>query len=831
MLPLIQIAPESGGSAGLPLPLPRIAWIELTSKCPVDCVFCSRKAVRGTGEHMSFELYTRLLRELERPLVLRLSYSGESGHYPRLIEALDAAKGTGAQVELVTALVSVPEKTVRAMAERLDRITLSIHATSDAEFRRIYRYGSFAEFDRRLKILGEVRLERGAPKLDFAFVAMESNLSSLDGVVELARERYVEDVFVQPVMRREPFEYGFPELDSGSRHLPAFAAALRDAVDVARSRCHGVRIQIANPRIEDSRERAGEKTAQIIGCPEDPWQTIHVMANGDVISCGWRQAYPLGNLASVSLREIWHGPDYQDFRKAHRDGSDQVCRQCSFRKTHAAEPLEPRLTPQNANLRQMPAGWFEHDVGDHGVWAGAQASIQLPASFPALHLRGALPPGPAGDRNVLVIHADGIEIATIENRSKSGMLEFDRVLRLPERSEAETPLAIGFATLHEFVPRNHGHNGDRRRLGFCLELAECVETGAGKPDAYAEPGLDAHCLRRLERLRKAVALSDALAGWIRPLARLRRRPALRTANPGLSILIPERDSPDMLEQCLHSVEAAGRQWSEPLQVIVVANGVRGETYAPLRVRHPAVDFVCEHEALTFCGAVREGLKRTRHDWVYLLNSDMILDPGALAALAAERHESVFALGSRIFLADTGSLSCETNWTAYRVAEGILEVFHASPPEGAGPFEVLFGGGGCTLYRRTLLERYIGRHDPYAPFYFEDLEWATLAWRDGFRSLLCPASITTHHRRATINRFYEPAEVARIFERNALQHQLRHVIENVSREAVLSRIAAAGPQSIHDLTAWRKTVSIALARLKSGTLGTGSLPVAYRACPK
>ena len=27
-------------------PLPRVLWIELTSRCPFDCVFCSRKALR-----------------------------------------------------------------------------------------------------------------------------------------------------------------------------------------------------------------------------------------------------------------------------------------------------------------------------------------------------------------------------------------------------------------------------------------------------------------------------------------------------------------------------------------------------------------------------------------------------------------------------------------------------------------------------------------------------------------------------------------------------------------------------------------------------------------
>jgi len=70
---------------------------------------------------MPVDLCTRLLRELDRPLALRLSYSGESGNCPGLAQALDSARATGAQVELVTALISVPDAIVKEMAERLDR--------------------------------------------------------------------------------------------------------------------------------------------------------------------------------------------------------------------------------------------------------------------------------------------------------------------------------------------------------------------------------------------------------------------------------------------------------------------------------------------------------------------------------------------------------------------------------------------------------------------------------------------------------------------------------------------------------------------------------------
>jgi GT2 family glycosyltransferase len=211
----------------------------------------------------------------------------------------------------------------------------------------------------------------------------------------------------------------------------------------------------------------------------------------------------------------------------------------------------------------------------------------------------------------------------------------------------------------------------------------------------------------------------------------------------MTVIIPERGNSDLLDQCLASVDEAGRHMEEPLQVIVAANGIQDEDYTPIRGRYPRVEFVCQAAPLTFCGAVRAGLKRARHDWVYLLNNDMTLEPGALQTLADERRDSVFALASRIVLADRGLLSYETNWTSYRVRDELLEVYHAAPPQGAGPFEILFGGGGCTLYRRALLEQYLGRFDPYAPFYFERT-WIGPRAAGGTASRVCCAPRASRH---------------------------------------------------------------------------------------
>lgn len=71
---------------------PRVLWVELTSKCPLDCVFCSRKTRRGAGEHMPYGLFESLVRQISDPRTFLLNYSGESTVYPDLIPAMRLAR-------------------------------------------------------------------------------------------------------------------------------------------------------------------------------------------------------------------------------------------------------------------------------------------------------------------------------------------------------------------------------------------------------------------------------------------------------------------------------------------------------------------------------------------------------------------------------------------------------------------------------------------------------------------------------------------------------------------------------------------------------------------
>jgi MoaA/NifB/PqqE/SkfB family radical SAM enzyme len=234
----------------IPAKTPRTIWVELTSKCPFDCVFCSRRIRRGAGEHMPFALFESLVRQVSDPRTFLLNYSGESTVYPDLIAAIRLARSTGAAVELVSALASAPEALVDELgAAGLTRLTVSVHAAADTAFTDIYRHGSFTALRARLERL--VRSGGEAPRpatIDLAFVAMERNLAQLAGVAELARELGLRSVSIFPVIRRDEIPIVFPrELTASGSHTAKFRRQLNQLVESLRQRHREIGFVICNP--------------------------------------------------------------------------------------------------------------------------------------------------------------------------------------------------------------------------------------------------------------------------------------------------------------------------------------------------------------------------------------------------------------------------------------------------------------------------------------------------------------------------------------------------------------------------------------------------------
>ncbi|MEP6656406.1 MAG: glycosyltransferase [Betaproteobacteria bacterium] len=287
----------------------------------------------------------------------------------------------------------------------------------------------------------------------------------------------------------------------------------------------------------------------------------------------------------------------------------------------------------------------------------------------------------------------------------------------------------------------------------------------------------------------------------------------RQWQPGITVVIPERDAPDLLQEALAALSASLSQLPEPTQVIVVANGAPRVVYAALEARYPSVEFVHSALPLGFVAAIERGLARARHDWVLLLNNDMKIAEGAVAALCKMRAPDVFAIGAQIFQQSASGRREETGFTDWYIDGNGVHLFHA-PPDHAAAVPQLCASGGAALFRTEPLQHYLAASHAYDPFYWEDAEWSVRAWRDGWRVLFAPDAHAIHRHRATTSRFYEPAELERIIERNRLLFDTRHGITPEPRAMLMIRICDLPYRSQRELARMRVAVGVFRQRAQS-----------------
>jgi MoaA/NifB/PqqE/SkfB family radical SAM enzyme/GT2 family glycosyltransferase len=767
---------------------PRILWIELTSKCPFDCVFCSRKTRRGSGQHLPYPVYESLVKQLADPRKLILNYSGESTCYPEIIAAIELARSTGAIVELVSALASVPETLLHALASSgLTRLTVSIHATDPEKYKEIYRYGSFEELRSRLERF--LAISRGRPNptiVDLAFVAMDRNLAELASVAAFAESLGIGNILIFPVLRRDEIPVHFPqELTALGELHQDFQRRLGATVDDVRRAHPHVQLAFGNPSLSVTNTCLGQTPvpypaplpagARIHSCEQNPWETAHILANGDVVACEVLDKAPLGNLLENSIEEIWRGEAYERFRDRYHLGEDASCRICPWKEAYSPSPLESEILGARGRSAQLAYGWHENSNEQH-IWSSQQAMAVL-APHPdsrAIHVSGILPPGPSGEPSELTIRCGGVEIGTVTNPWDE-VLPFGLTFAVDQPGDG--PWWIDFRTRGVFRPNERGFGSDQRDLGFALVLLTSLR--------FEDPEVTRRQGGELSRLRSRIAQVDRLGksmGWLR-----RGAAKAHSFAPGITIVIPERDNLEELAVCLESLQAACEAINEPRQIIIVVNGAAPSRYRPLIRAHPDFEWQFHTQPLSFARAIAAGLRKARFDWVYLLNNDVALAPGALRNALLLRSPDVFAIASQIFFKDATRFREETNLTSLLLLEDGLATVHDQIPHSADVTETFYAGGGASLFQRRLLRTVL---DPsaYAPFYWEDVEWGWRARKLGYRNLFCPQSVVHHRQRATISRHYAASEIETIVERNRYLFQLRNFTAAGSLENLLDRIA-------------------------------------------
>jgi MoaA/NifB/PqqE/SkfB family radical SAM enzyme len=461
--------------------MPKVLWIELTSKCPFDCIFCTRKVRFGAGRHLDFEVYRRLIAELDSPDFIGLNYSGESIYYPRLLEAIKLARSTGAYTEVVTAFSTISPALLRGIVESgLDRLAISLHTLDSEQYRKIYGLGSVEQLRKRVNDFLEIKAALGVrkPRLDFCFVAMKDNLEQLPVIADYATQVGVPEIFIHPIIGRHPVSHDFFAELSANQLRDGFKDALRKTIASVRNAHPALPLTVLNPDLELEPQLSHAPgyfaprlppAARIHSCDQSPFESVHILAGGDVVVCEVLDEVSLGNLHEQSLREIWHGERYREFRRKYLADAGPECRGCVWKIAYLPGRWTSAIVVADGMCPQLIRGWHAHE-GTGAIWSRRQALLALKNSKSGTRLRimGTLPPVARGGTTSVAVRCNRKIAGELQNQSAQ-FASFDTILRLPEPAEY---VYVEFEAAHLYRPSLHGPSADARELGFALQRIE-----------------------------------------------------------------------------------------------------------------------------------------------------------------------------------------------------------------------------------------------------------------------------------------------------------------------------------------------------------------------
>lgn len=258
---------------------PKIYQLEPTSVCNLDCPMCPRQDMGRPMAHMKLELFEKIVnRDMPEPQAIELFGMGESILHPKLPSMLRILKEHGHYSVLATnATILTPKLSDSLVEAGLDFAVLDFDGGDKESYEAIRVNGNYEQT--------KVNIED--------FLKRKKNTFSVVQTILMPQTRGL-DI---EAYRKEWLEKGADEVRV--KFLDTWGGYLM--VDEAKE---------INPQDVNQQPRRA--------CPElfygaDVWQ------GGQVVPCGryFDLSYPLGNLNTNSLEEVFHDKPAVELRKVH----------------------------------------------------------------------------------------------------------------------------------------------------------------------------------------------------------------------------------------------------------------------------------------------------------------------------------------------------------------------------------------------------------------------------------------------------------------------------------------------------------------------------------
>jgi GT2 family glycosyltransferase len=242
-----------------------------------------------------------------------------------------------------------------------------------------------------------------------------------------------------------------------------------------------------------------------------------------------------------------------------------------------------------------------------------------------------------------------------------------------------------------------------------------------------------------------------------------------TETKGISVVIPNYNGVSLFPQTLPCLFTALRKSGVRYEVIVVDDCSTDDSVALLKREFPQVKVVQSAVNQGFSPTINKGIHEAVFDMVFLLNSDVKLEPDYFVYLIPyfEKSDTFGVMGQIV------------NWSDDRIQDGAkLPTFQGAkiktfknflPSETPiqGGLYTMYLSGAETLVSKEKLLQLGGFDEIFAPYYIEDYEMSLRAWRLGWKCYYEHRSMCRHKTSSSIKSKARKQHIQTIYYRNKM----------------------------------------------------------------
>lgn len=320
---------------------PVCLYLETTNRCNLLCETCPRtfEDLEPPAD-MSWDLFTRIVDQFPRIARVVLHGVGEPMMVKPLPRMIRYLKQRGAYVLFNTNGTLLTERKGRELiAAGLDELRVSLDAAEPRAFLAVRGKDMFTRIVRNVRAFTALQRAEAIdrPLVSLWLTGLKETIDQLPAFVRLAHQIGVAEIHLQRLVFM-PQGQGlararsalFEKLEGDEPQRLAEAARVAETLGVSFN---------ASGATEPGASLKRSTEDQPWSLCRRPWTLMYFTAHGRAIPCciapfsmrGY-DGFTLGDATQQSLRQIWNGPRYRDFRRALlSDAPPEACASCGVR--------------------------------------------------------------------------------------------------------------------------------------------------------------------------------------------------------------------------------------------------------------------------------------------------------------------------------------------------------------------------------------------------------------------------------------------------------------------------------------------------------------------